>query len=504
MLLTHHHEDHIGGAAALRGELGLPVLAPAPALPLLAQGLRMPLYRKIVWRVPRTFAAEPLGEVVEGDGYRLRVIPTPGHAFSHVCLFDEERRWLFAGDLYVHERVRFLRRVENVWEHIASLRRVLALGPELLICDHAGIFENACERLERKIRWWGEPGRPGARATRPRPVRGSHRPASPRPRGPPHLAQPRRFLPPQSDPFAFIISLAWRMIMTSSNEPSLGALQRAVICLVTVVAAIELHELIHLGVGRLAGLPARFLHLTAVGVTPEEAARADPAALAWMNGVAPVATMVLGVLAFAATSAPRPSMGPRVRNALIWVAIFGVPYIGLQLMLAAAPIDVRGAGADSAAVIGGYFQAPSTIRSILTVVGLAAYMASGFWLGRLLGDFAERPDRSESLGARLAAVSVWRRILAAVIGLLWIGTVALGIDQLFQGYRMGQGLLLLGGTVEWAAFLALLVPWRRPGPTAVWRGLAPPRAAGRGLSFWPWASLRATSRSSDSCCSLRW
>lgn len=160
-----------------------------------------------------------------------------------------------------------------------------------------------------------------------------------------------------------------------------------------------------------------------------------------------------------------------MRSTLTWVAIQGVPYIGIQLMLAAAPIDVRGAGADFAAVIGGYFQAPSTIRSILVVVGLAAYLASGFWLGRLLGDFAaQQPDRRESLGARLAALSVWRRILAAMIGFLWIGTVALGIYQLFQGHRMGQGLLLLSGTVEWAALLALLIPWRRPGPTAVWRG----------------------------------
>ena len=156
VILTHHHEDHIGGAAALQEELGLPVLAPALAVPILAEGLRMPLYRRAVWGTPRRFRAEPLGPVVEGEGYRLRVIPTPGHAFTHVCLFEENRHWLFSGDLYVHERVKYLRRIEDVWGHMESLRRVLALEPGLLICDHAGILENAGERLARKIRWWEE------------------------------------------------------------------------------------------------------------------------------------------------------------------------------------------------------------------------------------------------------------------------------------------------------------------------------------------------------------
>ncbi len=158
VILTHHHEDHVGGAAALQEELGLPIFAPASAVPILAEGLRMPLYRKAVWRTPRRFRAEPLGETVEGEGYRLQVIPTPGHAATHVCLFDAERRWLFSGDLYVHERVRYLRRIERVREHIASLRRVLALEPEVLICDHAGILENAAERLARKIGWWEDLG----------------------------------------------------------------------------------------------------------------------------------------------------------------------------------------------------------------------------------------------------------------------------------------------------------------------------------------------------------
>jgi len=155
VLLTHHHEDHIGGAAALQEDLGLPILSSAGAVPIFAEGLRMPLYRRIVWRgQQRTFRAEPLGETVEGEGYRLRVIPTPGHAFSHVCFFEEGRRWLFSGDLYVHERVKLLRRIEDVWQHIDSLKRVLALEPELLICDHAGVLEHAQGRLRRKIQYW--------------------------------------------------------------------------------------------------------------------------------------------------------------------------------------------------------------------------------------------------------------------------------------------------------------------------------------------------------------
>ena len=53
-------------------------------MPILAEGLRMPLYRRVIWTTPRRFRAEPLGEWIEGDGCRLRVIHTPGHAMTHV------------------------------------------------------------------------------------------------------------------------------------------------------------------------------------------------------------------------------------------------------------------------------------------------------------------------------------------------------------------------------------------------------------------------------------
>jgi glyoxylase-like metal-dependent hydrolase (beta-lactamase superfamily II) len=151
---THHHEDHAGGDGALQKELGLPIAAPSGALPILADFYRLQLYRRVIWGQPGKVAAEPLGDVVETDRYRFEVISTPGHCPDHVCLFEQEQGWLFSGDLFIHERVRYMRADEDAQGSLESLQRVLALRPRLLICSHAGLIEDGCGAIERKIAYW--------------------------------------------------------------------------------------------------------------------------------------------------------------------------------------------------------------------------------------------------------------------------------------------------------------------------------------------------------------
>jgi glyoxylase-like metal-dependent hydrolase (beta-lactamase superfamily II) len=151
---SHHHEDHTGGNSLLRARLGLPVAAPAEAISVLKSCPRLAFYRRLVWGQPGPVDAEPLGDLVETPNHRLQVIPTPGHSLDHVCFFEPEQGWLFSGDLFIHERARYLRADEDAHQILASLQRVLELRPGLMLCSHAGFVEDPCSAIQRKIVYW--------------------------------------------------------------------------------------------------------------------------------------------------------------------------------------------------------------------------------------------------------------------------------------------------------------------------------------------------------------
>jgi endoribonuclease LACTB2 len=156
VVCTHHHEDHAGGAPALLRYLGLPVLGTRQAMALSVALPPVQLYRRVAWGRPENVELAPLGDHLPTRRSRLSVIPTPGHSPDHTCLFEPHEGWLFAGDLFVHEKVRYLRRDEDLPALVESLQRVLALSPRLLACAHAGIIPDAAEALRRKLTYWHE------------------------------------------------------------------------------------------------------------------------------------------------------------------------------------------------------------------------------------------------------------------------------------------------------------------------------------------------------------
>lgn len=151
---THHHEDHVGGNAAVERRYGLPIWIHPAGVDLLRRPWRLPPYRRLVWGTPASFEAEPLGVRIETARYAFRVVHVPGHSPDQVALFEEHTGWLFAADLYLGERVKSLRQDERLGESLDSLRRVCGLPVGRLFCSLGPVIDDGRGALEAKLAYW--------------------------------------------------------------------------------------------------------------------------------------------------------------------------------------------------------------------------------------------------------------------------------------------------------------------------------------------------------------
>lgn len=123
--LTHHHPDHIAGVAHLAEAFGAPVYAH----PETANLLPAPSYT--------LQPALTEGAKLSGTGGSWHVVHTPGHAPGHICLYNADSGALIGGDMTSSLSTIILNPPEgHLGEYLASLDRLLALGPRTLFPAH--------------------------------------------------------------------------------------------------------------------------------------------------------------------------------------------------------------------------------------------------------------------------------------------------------------------------------------------------------------------------------
>lgn len=94
ILITHTHRDHSPGAAPLQKATGAPTYAFGPH-PLPAGGIAVEEGGDHDFHPDRLLED---GARLEGDGWTVTALHTPGHISNHLCFALEEEMALFSGD----------------------------------------------------------------------------------------------------------------------------------------------------------------------------------------------------------------------------------------------------------------------------------------------------------------------------------------------------------------------------------------------------------------------
>src|SRR5262245_29814961 len=146
VVLTHHHRDHVGAAAACAERYRVPVLAHALTAQLLEGRVR-------VDRLIGEGEALDLGPAPHGRGrWAMTALHTPGHAPGHLAFWEPDYRLLFAADMVsTISSVIICPDDGDLALYLASLERLRSLPARLLLPGHGPPTSRPAHVLEEAL-----------------------------------------------------------------------------------------------------------------------------------------------------------------------------------------------------------------------------------------------------------------------------------------------------------------------------------------------------------------
>jgi glyoxylase-like metal-dependent hydrolase (beta-lactamase superfamily II) len=92
-------------------------------------------------------------EILESDGITMKPVYTPGHSKDHLAYFEPDFGRLFSGDIYLADRIRYFRSDERIGDQIDSLKKILELNFDTLLCGHNPHLKNGKKRIAAKLQF---------------------------------------------------------------------------------------------------------------------------------------------------------------------------------------------------------------------------------------------------------------------------------------------------------------------------------------------------------------
>ncbi len=140
IVVTHHHEDHVGGAEFLSRQLQLPLWA----------------HRETRARIDAPVARE----LVDGESLELagpdpdvwEVLHTPGHAPGHVCLYNARIGAVVAGDMVASVGTILIAPGDgDMRAYLEQLARLESLGARVALPAHGDPIDEPAKLFRRYI-----------------------------------------------------------------------------------------------------------------------------------------------------------------------------------------------------------------------------------------------------------------------------------------------------------------------------------------------------------------
>jgi glyoxylase-like metal-dependent hydrolase (beta-lactamase superfamily II) len=131
----------------------IPVMAHPLTVEKLRCGFPILPYQHLVWGKAPAADVIPLTEAVETNRFTFTPIHTPGHSKDHIAFFENQRGWLFSGDLYLGEHIKFFRSDEDFYGQITSLKKIMALDFDTLFCAHNPCLKNGKQKIKKKLQF---------------------------------------------------------------------------------------------------------------------------------------------------------------------------------------------------------------------------------------------------------------------------------------------------------------------------------------------------------------